>query len=181
MALENCSQKLNKDIDKCDPISNGILEGKFINKSDITEFVAVAEKSNTYSSITLKPSASATKVFDFRKIPFDGSEYSHEEGAMGDKTLKSYQFAIYDKGADADETVDQLKKSQLVLVVYNENQTFEIIGKEQGLRLTDHTRQPAGGDLDGAWLITMSCAERTTGNYLYDTDEETTLATYEAL
>ena len=183
MGVVNCQRVLEQAMTFCTPISNGILDGVMINKADIVGYVADAgpENYNIFKSITLASTKKGYKVVDFRKVPFDGSAYSHEEGNIQNKTAKEYQFTVYAQGPAVDRLIDDLKNGRFVLVTRTEGGNFEIIGKESALICTDHNRQPAGGDNDGAWMVTLRTSELTTGNYLFDTDGATTLATYTAL
>lgn len=183
MSIVNCQRVLDQAMTFCAPFSNGIIDGVMINKSDILGYVADAapENYNIFKSITMTASKKGYKLTDFRKVPFDGSAYSHGEGAIQNKTVKAYTFTVYAQGAGVDRLVDDLKNGRFVLVTRTENGQFEIIGKEAALLCTDHNRQPAGGENDGAWMVTLQCSELTAGNYLFDTDQATTLSTYQAL
>ena len=182
MGLGNCEKLLTSSIGtSCAPISAGILSAIIINRADISGYVAVVGSTNKFSSITRKASKKGFKLQDFRKIPFDGSSYSHEDGTVATKTSKTYGVIMSEAGAEADAKMDELKGGQFVVVLEYAHGGFEIVGKEAPLTITDHTREPAGGDLDGAWQFTLSCSEISSGNYLFDTDYTTTLATYNAL
>lgn len=183
MGVVNCQRVLEQAMTFCTAISNGILDGVMINKADIMGYVASTdpEKYNEFKSITMMSGKKGYKLVDFRKLPFDGSAYSHAEGSIQNKTAKSYAFTVYAQGAEVDRLIDDLKNGRFVLVTRTEGGNFEIIGKEEALSCTDHNRQPAGGENDGAWMVTLQCSELTTGNYLFDTDKVTTLATYLAL
>ena len=182
MGLGNCEKLLTANIGtSCDPISAGILSAIIINRADISGYTAVAGSKNKFSAITMKAGKKGFKLQDFRKIPFDGSSYSHEDGTVATKTNKAYTAVMNEAGAEADAKMDELKGGQFVVVLEYAHGGFEIVGKEAPLTITDHTREPAGGDLDGAWQFTLSCSEISSGNYLFDTDYTTTLATYNAL
>lgn len=173
--------KLDREIKFCDDVDMGALDAVLINAADIKKYTASSEvgEFNVFTAIELVSSAKGYKVFDARKNPFAGSSFGHVEGEIVDKTSKTIQFVVREQGAEGAKVVQQLGGGGYVMVLRTRNNEFEIIGKNSPLYLTDKTKSITEGE--GGWTVTMSTEETVVGNFLFDTDYETTLATYEAL
>ncbi len=173
--------KLDKEIKFCDDVDMGALDAVLINAADVKRYVAndALGEFNTFNTIELVMGEKGYKVFDARKNPFTGSSFGHVEGEIVDKTSKTIQFVVREQGAAGARIVQQLGGGGYVMVLRTRNNEFEIIGKNSPLYLTDKTKSITEGE--GGWTVTMSTEETAAGNFLFDTDYETTLATYESL
>ncbi len=181
MAITGCDKyKLEDDIVFCTALSVGIKDAILINEKDIIGYAQAGGTPdyNVFSGLTLAATKKGYEVADVRQVPFDGTEIGHEEGDFYPMTTKTVQFVVNSQDDEGARIIDALNGGFVILIRYKDD-TVEIIGKEASLRLTDKTRQIASGN--PGWLVTMSCTERTAGNYLFDTDAVTTVSTYESL
>lgn len=174
--------KLDKKIEYCKMPIDGVDELVLINFSDIegVTYSSDDDKDNVITNISLKSDAKGYLVKDGRKNnPYDGSEYAHEDSVYGSLTSKTIQYEVADNGQRGARDVKKLD-NKYVAIAKLSNGEFEIIGIEVPLKLTDKTRALVGGDNKG-WVVTMNTVEPSPGLFLFDTDEATTLATYESL
>ena len=184
MSLNFCSVKLSKDIDFCDIIDPGFLDAVIINTEDIASYTtsSISGEYNVFSAITLKVGSKGYKLKDFRKIPFDGSSKSLEDGTFRGKMKKTLTGSLLASGAEADRIIDTLNFGKFVIVGRKVSGDFEIFGKSAPVVCTSAEQGLASNDEnEGAWMLTFETTEGVAGNYLYDTNESTTLATYNGL
>ncbi len=174
--------KLDGEIKYCDVPVNGVKSMILINKADYVGVVnsTQPDEFNIVTAITLAGSKKGYKVHDGRfSTPYEGSEFGHEDSPYGSMTPKTIQFEILNNGAEGARDVMKLG-SEYVAVLELTNGEFEVVGTQNMLTITDKSRILTGSEQLG-WLVTMSCTELSAGVFLYDTDYDTTLSTYEAL
>ncbi len=180
--MECDKYKLDGEIKYCDPPVNGVKSMILINKSDYVGVVPSAKQDefNIVTAITLAGTKKGYKVHDGRTNSlYDGTEFGHEDSPYGSMTPKTIQFSILDNGAKGARDVTKLG-GEFVAVLELTNGEFEVVGTQNMLKVTDKSKILTGSEQLG-WLVTMSCTELSAGVFLFDTDYETTLATYEAL
>lgn len=170
--------RLDAAIEHCDPVVDGAISAILINADDITSYTRVTTPTefNVFKAIVLASTKKGYSVSDAKILkPFDGSGSTHVDGGVRPLTSKTLEFIIGDNTDKGAREVAKLEGNGYVAVKRLRNGKYEIIGKESPLYLTDKTLTKDG------WAVTMSCEEVTPGNFLWDTNETTTLATYTAL
>lgn len=174
-----CTQyRLDAAIEHCDPVVDGAISAILINADDITSYTAspIPKEYNVFEAIVLASTKKGYSVSDAKILkPFDGSGSTHVDGDVRPLTSKTLEFIIGDNTDVGAREVAKLEGNGYVAVMRLRNGKYQIIGKESPLYLTDKTLTKDG------WAVTMSCEEVTPGNFLWDINAGTTLATYNAL
>lgn len=189
----NCDFELAQGIaPDCDnPQTRGLeREAIIINRADIDFSALVRDNTNPaiVSTLALKTGTKGYQVLQIGATPYSGTNTAMATGTYRNKFTKTVSFAVLDHCPDTTKNViDNLANGVFVMVVKNNSAgsdgkgRYEIIGLDGGLRATEMPRDPNSEETDGAWVATLQETAPTSGTFLYDTDEATTEAAFQAL
>lgn len=189
----NCDFELAQGIapDCENPQTRGLeRDAVIINRSDIDFAACVVNSTNPaiIETLALKTGKKGYKVLQIGATPYSGTNAALATGTYRNKFTKSVSFAVLDHCPDTTKNViDNLANGVFVMVVKNNSKgsdgkgRYEIYGYEGGLRATEMPRDPNSEETDGAWVVTMQETAPSSGIFLYNTDEATTEAAFQAL
>jgi hypothetical protein len=192
-----CNSLIATDIQAdCDNLGIKGLEpdGKIINRADIDFANCVMDNGNPANpniikTIVLKSGKSAYDVAQMGNTPFTGLVSNLNVGAYINTWTTDIPIAILaNDPVVAHEVIDALANGEFVLILKNKNRgtagnaKYQVFGYAQGCRASAGTRDAYSEDVEGGWLVTLQEANHPkSAMFLYDTDEATTDAAYEAL
>lgn len=183
MAL--CDFLISADIqgyDCSNPMVKGAkADGLLINRADINLAGVTYDASNPFL-VTALPLASGKTAFDIvqgGKTPFTGTQQEMAEGTYQNTFTNTIQFVILNQGTTTAEQVFALCNGEFVVVLQNNNGTYQVYGLESGLRVSAMVRELYNDDTLSGWLITMTEESAVKGNLfinatLYGTLKATT-------
>lgn len=191
--MANCDFELAQGIaPDCDnPLVRGLeRDAVIINRADIDFAACVRDSSNPaiIKTLALKSGKKGYSVVQVGATPYNGTQTAFAAGSYLNKFVKTASFAVLDHCPDTTKNViDNIANGVFVMVVKNNSAgsdgkgRYEIYGFESGLRATDLPRDPNSEETDGAWVVTMQETAPSSGIFLFDTDEATTEAAFQAL
>lgn len=193
MANNSCDFLLAQDIaPDCENPQVGGMENLaiLINRADVDFATLVKDPTNAaiVKTLAIKVGKQGYSVLQTGATPFSGTQTAFTAGTYRNKFTKDLQFLIPDHSPDiCKNVVDNLANGVFVAVVQNKYKgadgkaKYEIYGLEGGLRMTEAPRDANSADTDGGWLVKMQEVAPSSGIFLWDTDEATTDAAFEAL
>lgn len=177
--------------DMCNPATKGAKSLGYIANFDDIDHTAMASSrvGNLYNTFALKEGAKLYKIFQSGKKPFNGAKSDAVVNDYRTTWNKTIPFVIFDNGADVTENIiDQLANGKFVSVVenafsgHNGDNTYEIVGMETGLMMSEGTAEKYNDDYGGGWYITMMEENApSAGLYVLDEDVAKTKAMLETL
>lgn len=188
----SCDTKIAASItfDGCNPASKGLKSiGYLANFDDVNHAEMSSLKSNNlYTDFILNDGAKLYKIYQAGKTPFTGANTEAQVGNYRTTWNKSLPFIILDNGADVTSNIiDKIANGKFVAVVENAfagkngDNSFEIVGLETGLALTEGNAEKYNEDYGGGWSLTLQEQNApTSGLYVLKTDTETTRALLES-
>lgn len=192
-----CNSLIATDIQAdCDNLGVKGLEpdGKIINRADIDFANCVMDNGNPANpniikSLVLKTGKSAYDVAQMGNTPFTGLVSNLNVGTYINTWTTDIPIAILaNDPVVAHKVIDALANGEFVLILKNKNRgtggnaKYQVFGYAQGCRASAGTRDAHSEDVEGGWLVTLQEANHPkSAMFLYDTDEATTDAAYEAL
>ena len=169
-------------------------DGKIINRADIDFANCVMDNGNPANpniikSLVLKTGKSAYDVAQMGNTPFTGLVSNLNVGTYINTWTTDIPIAILaNDPVVAHKVIDALANGEFVLILKNKNRgtggnaKYQVFGYAQGCRASAGTRDAYSEDVEGGWLVTLQEANHPkSAMFLYDTDEATTDAAYEAL
>ena len=169
-------------------------DGKIINRADIDFANCVMDNGNPANpniikSLVLKTGKSAYDVAQLGNTPFTGLVSNLNVGTYINTWTTDIPIAILaNDPVVAHKVIDALANGEFVLILKNKNRgtagnaKYQVFGYAQGCRASAGTRDAYSEDVEGGWLVTLQEANHPkSAMFLYDTDEATTDAAYEAL
>ena len=181
MAL--CDYLISADIsgyDCSNPMIKGAkADGLIINRSDIN-FAGVTYDTVTPNpfKITAMPLQSGKTAFDIiqsGKTPYTGTQQEMVEGTYANTITNTVQFVILNQGTTTAEQVFALMNGEYVVVLQNNNGTYQVYGIENGLRASAMVRELYSDDTLSGWLVTMTEEGAVKGNLFIDATLYSTL------
>lgn len=178
MAL--CDFLISADIQGYDcenPMVKGAkADGLIINRKDIN-FSSVTYDEKDPFKVTALPLATGKTAYDIvqgGKTPFTGSQQEMAEGTYQNTITNTVQFVILNQGMTTANQVFALMNGEFVVVLQNNNNTYQVYGLEAGLRASAMVRELYNDDTLSGWLVTMTEEGAVKGNLfieqtLYDT------------
>lgn len=177
----------SKIVPDCDsPIVGGYTgRGVLIPKSGITSVTQDADNKRIVKAIV----GNAYAVDNVQVTsPYDGSNTASSAESGKVQFTKTVSFRIPKRGAGASkDIVEPLVFDPLGFVFVAEKKdtvgdgSFEVIGLQQGLKVTDDGISRNEAENGGDVVVTMSCAENWFECTLFDTDYQTTKAKFETM
>jgi hypothetical protein len=172
MAL--CDYLLEADIqgyDCSNPMVKGAkADGLIINKADINMSGVTYDQNNAFhiTALPLKANKTAYDIVQGGKTPFTGSQQEMQEGTYQNTITNTIQFVILNQGTTTAEQVFALMNGEFVVVLQNNNNTYQVYGLEAGLRATAMVRELYNDDTLSGWLVTMTEENAIKGNLFID-------------
>ena len=168
MAL--CDFIISADIQGYDcenPMVKGAkADGLIINRKDINMSGVTYDSSNPFK-VTALPLASGKTAYDIvqgGKTPFTGSQQEMAEGTYQNTFTNTVQFVILNQGTTTADQVFALMNGEFVVVLQNNNKTYQVYGLEAGLRASAMVRELYNDDTLSGWLVTMTEENAVKGN-----------------
>ena len=179
MAL--CDFLISADIagyDCANPMVKGAkADGLIINRKDINMSGVTYDSTNPFK-VTALPLLSGKTAFDIvqgGKTPFTGSQQEMAEGTYQNTFTNTVQFVILNQGTTTAEQVFALMNGDFVVVLQNNNGTYQVYGLEAGLRASAMVRELYNDDTLSGWLVTMTEENAVKGNLFIDSTLYNTL------
>lgn len=145
-------------------------DGLIINRKDINMSGVTYDSSNPFK-VTALPLASGKTAYDIvqgGKTPFTGSQQEMAEGTYQNTFTNTVQFVILNQGTTTADQVFALMNGEFVVVLQNNNNTYQVYGLEAGLRASAMVRELYNDDTLSGWLITMTEENAVKGNLFID-------------
>ena len=168
MAL--CDYLISADIagfDCANPIVKGAKqEGLLINRADIDFSGVTYDSANPFlvTALPLLAGKTAYKVTQSGKTPFTGTQQEMAEGTYQNTVTNTIQFVILNQGTTTAEQVFALMNGEFVVVLQNNNGTYQVYGLEVGLHASAMVRELYNDDTLSGWLVTMTEESAIKGN-----------------
>lgn len=146
--------------------SNGLL----INRRDINLRGVTYDTTNPFK-ITALPLASGKTAYDIvqgGKTPFTGTQQEMQEGTYQNTITNTLQFVILNQGTTTAEQIFALMNGEFVIVLQNNNNTYQVFGIEAGLKASAMVRELYNDDTLSGWLVTMTEENAVKGNLFID-------------
>lgn len=146
--------------------SNGLL----INRRDINLSGITYDTTNPFK-ITALPLASGKTAYDIvqgGKTPFTGTQQEMQEGTYQNTITNTLQFVILNQGTTTAEQIFALMNGEFVIVLQNNNNTYQVFGMEAGLKASAMVRELYNDDTLSGWLVTMTEENAVKGNLFID-------------
>ena len=168
MAL--CDFLISNDItgyDCSNPMVKGAKpDGLLINRGDINMASVTYDSSDPFT-ITALPLQSGKVAYDIvqsGKTPYTGTQQELVEGTYQNTFTNTLQFVILNQGTTTAEQVFALMNGEFVVVLQNNNGTYQVFGLEAGLRASAMVRELYNDDTLSGWLVTMTEESAIKGN-----------------
>ena len=168
MAL--CDFIISADIQGYDcenPMVKGAkADGLIINRKDIN-LSGITYDTNDPFKITALPLLQGKTAYDIvqgGKTPYTGSQQEMQEGTYQNTLTNTVQFVILNQGLTTANQVFALMNGEFVVVLQNNNGTYQVYGIEAGLRASAMVRELYNDDTLSGWLVTMTEENAVKGN-----------------
>lgn len=168
MAL--CDFLISADIQGYDcenPMVKGAkANGLIINKADINMDGVTYDSSNPFlvTALPLNTGKTAFDIVQGGKTPYTGSQQEMQEGTYQNTITNTIQFVILNQGTTTAEQVYALMNGEFVVILQNNNGTYQVYGLEAGLRASAMVRELYNDDTLSGWLVTMTEENAAKGN-----------------
>lgn len=144
--------------------------GLIINRKDIN-FNGVTYDTNNPFKVTALPLLSGKAAYDIvqgGKTPFTGSQQEMQEGTYQNTLTNTIQFVILNQGTTTADQIFALMNGEFVVVLQNNNGTYQVFGLEAGLHASAMVRELYNDDTLSGWLVTMTEENAVKGNLFID-------------
>ena len=172
MAL--CDFLISADIQGYDcenPMVKGAkADGLIINRKDIN-LSGITYDTNDPFKITAMPLLQGKTAYDIvqgGKTPYTGSQQEMQEGTYQNTLTNTIQFVILNQGLTTANQIFALMNGDFVVVLQNNNGTYQVYGIEAGLRASAMVRELYNDDTLSGWLVTMTEENAVKGNLFID-------------
>lgn len=172
MAL--CDFLISADIagyDCSNPMVKGAkADGLIINRKDINMGSVTYDSSDPFM-VTALPLVSGKTAYDIvqgGKTPYTGTQQEMAEGTYQNTFTNTVQFVILNQGTTTADQVFALMNGEFVVILQNNNGTYQVYGLESGLRASAMVRELYNDDTLSGWLITMTEENAVKGNLFID-------------
>ena len=153
-------------------------DGLIINRADIN-FGSITYDSTHPFLITALPLKSGKTSFAIKqsgKTPYTGTQQELAEGTYQNTFTNTIQFVILNNGTTTAEQVFALMNGEFVVVLQNNNGTYQVFGLENGLHASAMVRELYNDDTLSGWLVTMTEENAVKGSLFVDATLYGTLA-----
>jgi len=172
MAL--CDYLISEDIAgyDCDnPMVKGAkANGLIINKADINMSGVTYDANNPFkiTALPLNTDKTAYDIVQGGKTPYTGTQQELQEGTYQNTITNTVQFVILNHGNSTAQQIFALMNGEFVVVLQNNNNTYQVFGLEAGLRASAMVRELYNDDTLAGWLVTMTEENAAKGNLFID-------------
>lgn len=172
MAL--CDYLISADIAgyDCDnPMVKGAkANGLIINKADINMSGVTYDANNPFmiTALPLNTGKTAYDIVQSGKTPYTGTQQEMQEGTYQNTITNTVQFVILNHGNSTAQEIFALMNGEFVVVLQNNNGTYQVFGLEAGLRASAMVRELYSDDTLSGWLVTMTEESAVKGNLFID-------------
>ena len=145
-------------------------DGLIINRKDITTSGVTYDSTNPFL-ITALPLATGKTAYDIiqgGKTPFTGTQQEMVEGTYQNTITNTVQFVILNQGQTTADEIFALMNGEYVVVMQNNNGTYQVYGLEVGLHASAMVRELYNDDTLAGWLVTMTEEGAVKGNLFID-------------
>lgn len=145
-------------------------DGLLINRKDITMSGVTYDSTNPFK-ITALPLATGKTAYDIvqgGKTPYTGTQQEMVEGTYQNTITNTVQFVILNQGETTADQVFALMNGEFVVVLQNNNGTYQVYGLEVGLHASAMIRELYNDDTLAGWLVTMTEEGAVKGNLFID-------------
>lgn len=145
-------------------------DGLIINRKDITMSGVTYDSTNPFL-ITALPLATGKTAFDIiqgGKTPWTGTQQEMVEGTYQNTITNTVQFVILNQGQTTADEIFALMNGEYVVVMQNNNGTYQVYGLEVGLHASAMVRELYNDDTLAGWLVTMTEEGAVKGNLFID-------------
>lgn len=152
-------------------------DGLIINRKDITMSGVTYDSTNPFL-ITALPLATGKTAYDIiqgGKTPFTGTQQEMVEGTYQNTITNTVQFVILNQGQTTADEIFALMNGEYVVVLQNNNGTYQVYGLEVGLHASAMVRELYNDDTLAGWLVTMTEEGAVKGNLFIDSSLYETL------
>ena len=141
-------------------------DGLLINRSDINMASVTYDADNPFiiTALPLKSGKTAYDIVQSGKTPFSGTQQELTEGTYINTYTNTVQFVILNQGTTTADQVFALMNGEFVVILQNNNGTYQVYGLEGGLRASAMVRELYNDDTLSGWLVTMTEENATKGN-----------------
>lgn len=172
MAL--CDFLITADIQgyNCDnpAVKGAKADGLIINRKDVTLSDVTYDTTNPFK-VTALPLATGKTAFNIvqgGKTPYTGSQQEMQEGTYQNTITNTVQFVILNQGETTADQIFALMNGEFVVVLQNNNGTYQVFGLESGLHASAMVRELYNDDTLAGWLVTMTEENAVKGNLFID-------------
>jgi len=172
MAL--CDFVISTDIqgyDCANPAVKGAKpDGLIINRKDITMSGVTYDAQNPFqiTALPLATDKTAFNIVQSGKTPYSGSQQEMVEGTYVNTLTNTVQFVILNQDNVTAQQVYALMNGEYVVVLQNNNGTYQVFGLESGLHASAMIREYYSDDTLAGWLVTMTEEGAVKGNLFID-------------
>ena len=145
-------------------------DGLIINRKDINMASVTYDASNPFK-VTALPLLAGKTSYDIvqgGKTPYTGTQQEMAEGTYQNTFTNTVQFVILNQGTTTADQVFALMNGEFVVILQNNNGTYQVFGLEAGLRASAMVREFYNDDTLSGWLITMTEENAVKGNLFID-------------
>lgn len=128
--------------------------------------------------ITALPLATGKTAYDIiqgGKTPFTGTQQEMVEGTYQNTITNTVQFVILNQGQTTADEIFALMNGEYVVVMQNNNGTYQVYGLEVGLHASAMVRELYNDDTLAGWLVTMTEEGAVKGNLFIESSLYETL------
>lgn len=168
MAL--CDFLISADIQGYDcenPMVKGAkADGLLINRKEINLGGVTYDANNPFkcTALPLLQGKTAYDIVQGGKTPYTGSQQEMQEGTYQNTITNTVQFVILNQGTTTADQIFALMNGEFVVVLQNNNNTYQVYGLEAGLRASAMVRELYNDDTLSGWLVTMTEENAVKGN-----------------
>ena len=172
MAL--CDYLISEDIagyDCNNPMVKGAkANGLIINKADINMAGVTYDQNNPFkiTALPLNTGKTAYDIVQGGKTPYTGTQQELQEGTYQNTITNTIQFVILNHDTTTAQQIFALMNGEFVVVLQNNNNTYQVYGLEAGLRASAMVRELYNDDTLAGWLVTMTEESAVKGNLFID-------------
>jgi len=145
-------------------------DGLIINRKDITMSGVTYDAQNPFqiTALPLATDKTAFNIVQSGKTPYSGSQQEMVEGTYVNTLTNTVQFVILNQDNVTAQQVYALMNGEYVVVLQNNNGTYQVFGLEAGLHASAMIREYYNDDTLAGWLVTMTEENAVKGNIFID-------------
>ena len=145
-------------------------DGLLINRKDITMSGVTYDSTNPFqiTALPLESGKTAYDVVQSGKTPWTGTQQELAEGTYQNTFTNTVQFVILSQNGTTAEQIFALMNGEFVVILQNNNDTYQVYGLEAGLHASAMVRELYSDDTLAGWLVTMTEEGAVKGNLFID-------------